>query len=549
MSHVCKLCGREIDEEYKEICDKCEFTLCEICKEKLSRGYCSVCGRLVCDEHSKMVGYARVCNDCLSKDIRLGSYNFLKSYLFRFKGDLQQANLKLVLKKDEIDMVDYVIGAIGLDDTDSPYGMCTTYLGALIIEKIHKIVDFIDYPYLVRLNPNVPFKTRGNASVKIQFRVKSEAINMLIDSVLDLFREKTHSGFPKTQPAVSFYFGREPPEKTVLGFVYKKALRDVLTVNEAFRYAEYVRGAVLRIYASKKDSRGIIGSLAALGAGFNTWTYELIAYRKEENFGKKRSIDFDSVLRMDELYRDLTFANIDGTRVLITPQGPDPVLFGIRGFVPEKLLEAAKIVRGEKPSMWVIFKTNQGTNAHISNIECVSKARPYQSVRFRMQVSGFDEFHNKVVLKGTNCGWYVYVNIYKPHGRLRVLAKKLIVGDELEVAGAVLGRYDNSIEINLEEFKIVSLMPLINYGNPLCPRCGSTLKSKGSNMYKCKKCGYALKGKKKIIILEERRNLPLNCRLLPPPKSWRHLTKPPNFREELIEKAKKPTTPIFGYDL
>jgi tRNA(Ile2)-agmatinylcytidine synthase len=55
---------------------------------------------------------------------------------------------------------------IGLDDTDSAKGGCTTYLAAVLIEKLAQFqVRFIDYPRLIRLNPNVPWKTRGNGAL------------------------------------------------------------------------------------------------------------------------------------------------------------------------------------------------------------------------------------------------------------------------------------------------------------------------------------------------------------------------------------------------
>jgi tRNA(Ile2)-agmatinylcytidine synthase len=52
---------------------------------------------------------------------------------------------------------------IGLDDTDSKEGMCTTYLAAVLIEKLAAFARVEGYPLLVRLNPNIIYKTRGNA--------------------------------------------------------------------------------------------------------------------------------------------------------------------------------------------------------------------------------------------------------------------------------------------------------------------------------------------------------------------------------------------------
>ena len=56
---------------------------------------------------------------------------------------------------------------LGLDDTDSPDGMCTTYLAALIAEALEAGGCTVKNMRLIRLNPNVPWKTRGNAGVCI----------------------------------------------------------------------------------------------------------------------------------------------------------------------------------------------------------------------------------------------------------------------------------------------------------------------------------------------------------------------------------------------
>src|SRR3990172_1439869 len=56
---------------------------------------------------------------------------------------------------------------IGLDDTDSRESMCTTYLAAVLIEKLKKYGIVEGYPILVLLNPNIKYKTRGNAALAI----------------------------------------------------------------------------------------------------------------------------------------------------------------------------------------------------------------------------------------------------------------------------------------------------------------------------------------------------------------------------------------------
>ena len=63
---------------------------------------------------------------------------------------------------------------IGFDDTDSPSGMCTTFLAYKIVDFLKRQnVKFLDFPKLVRFNPNIPWKTRGNGAVSINIKTKN----------------------------------------------------------------------------------------------------------------------------------------------------------------------------------------------------------------------------------------------------------------------------------------------------------------------------------------------------------------------------------------
>ena len=78
---------------------------------------------------------------------------------------------------------------IGIDDTDSPDGMCTTYLASQIINEFEANgIELADYPRLIRLNPFARFKTRGNGGVSLK---------ILNDDKADLAKEII---------AVSYYF-------------------------------------------------------------------------------------------------------------------------------------------------------------------------------------------------------------------------------------------------------------------------------------------------------------------------------------------------------
>ncbi len=130
--------------------------------------------------------------------------------------------------------------------------------------------------------------------------------------------------------------------------------------------------------------RGIIGALAAVGETLeNDHTYELIAYRLPENCGLKRKVDEASIFEMDKLTRPYTFNNVDSERgrVIITPRGPDPILFGIRGETPEVVKKAFELVKPLEPvERWVIFRSNQGTDAHLKRVAALNQIEPYNSV-------------------------------------------------------------------------------------------------------------------------------------------------------------------------
>ena len=74
---------------------------------------------------------------------------------------------------------------VGFDDTDSPKGMCTTFLAYKIVNLLQKQkTEFLDFPRLIRFNPNIPWKTRGNGAVSFKIKTKdpSKTKNHVITS-------------------------------------------------------------------------------------------------------------------------------------------------------------------------------------------------------------------------------------------------------------------------------------------------------------------------------------------------------------------------------
>ena len=90
--------------------------------------------------------------------------------------------------------------------------MCTTYIGAVVTDKLKGIgVKFIDFPKLIRLNPNIPWKTRGNCSVAIEIQASDEKISTVKDTVLKTVKELAELHIETTNPGVVFYQGKKIP--------------------------------------------------------------------------------------------------------------------------------------------------------------------------------------------------------------------------------------------------------------------------------------------------------------------------------------------------
>ena len=67
--------------------------------------------------------------------------------------------------------------SIGLDDIDSIKGGCTTHFATEIVRLIYKYGGFLlDYPRLIRFNPDIPWKTRGNGGIAIDCAINRKQL-------------------------------------------------------------------------------------------------------------------------------------------------------------------------------------------------------------------------------------------------------------------------------------------------------------------------------------------------------------------------------------
>ena len=339
---------------------------------------------------------------------------------------------------------------VGIDDTDSSRGYCTTYLAFRIACDLRPDVAVLPYPRLVRLNPNIPFKTRGNAAVclRVETSDPDHALELISAKVRELsdVRGGANSGvvFLDDESIASKF---EP--------LYLKALMGLVSPHRVRRMVEELGARSLEL----GNGMGLVGAASCLG--FSTrfdHTFELIAYRRREFWGTKRQIDIYSVRDMDAKSFPHTFNNFDyqKRKVLIAPHGPDPVFAGIRGDSPRAAIEAFRVLQYDEPlEGHMVYVSNQHTDAHLQH-----------ELEWKVFSSGWLDGTVDEVRVGA--GGHVYITLrvghrnrlaaaYEPTGDLRRTAKLLRRGDKIRAFGGV--RRPTSLHpavLNLEKFVFAS---------------------------------------------------------------------------------------------
>jgi len=436
---------------------------------------------------------------------------------------------------------------VGVDDVDAKSGGCTTHYTAIVAWELYRRgVVFTDYPNLVRLNPSIPWKTRGNGATALRLLVNSESIVEDIVGLLITKLEEYTSDLrdPKHQPCLVVHTGSIPGFFEVLAI---KALHDVVPLGLAERVL--ARSPTTRVYCVK-GKRGVIGALSAIGYTMRStdYTYELLVYRLRENCSKPRCVDYESVVEVDKLYGDKMILNYDYEtgRVLITPRGPDPVLLGLRGEDPVVLVEAFRYIKICEPvEYYAIYRTNQHTDSHIYPVNSICDIRPYTCISTQGVVSSKPKRYigGHLFFKLCDNACCVSVAVYEPAKRLRNIVEQLEIGDIVEVYGCTRPPGPkHGLTVNLEKIRIITLREVYTYENPRCPKCGSRMKSAGRNKgFKCEKCGYRNLHATKIAVKIDRKITPAWYQ--PPKHAFKHLMKPLErlgrekkyFDEKLIE--------------
>ena len=413
---------------------------------------------------------------------------------------------------------------IGFDDTDSVTSGCTTHLAFKIVRFLLNIqTRFIDYPLLIRLNPNVPWKTRGNGAVCLRIQTtKNRKIVEYVKHAIEVTSE-TAKG---TNPAVAFLSGEHVPRS--IKDLSRIALFDIVTKQRAEKVA-HENGLE---YYSYGTGQGLVGSLAAIGSLLcHDHTYEAIAYRKIKNCGNVRVVDASRVRLFSRNTFPDTFNNYDERhrRVLITPHGPDPVFCGIRGENPEVVVRSLKELKiQEELDGYMVFRSNQGTNMHLQDELKLKQLKTFSAGYLECKVSKTPRpipgGHVIFEVQDKN-GSTSPAAVYEPTG-LTNLALRLDVGDKIEIGCSVRASTSKFPKIlNIEYILVLRVNEVHRSFNPICQRCGKRMKSEGRNKgFQCDKCGFRDKCGTKIDVIQ-RRSISKGL-YVPTANAHRHLTKP-----------------------
>ena len=449
---------------------------------------------------------------------------------------------------------------VAVDDTDSrERGMCTTYVGARLAERLESAGGRVRRRLLVRLNPAVKHKTRGNAAVAVH--VSGVDAAAAFDVAAETVREFAAADDPRTSPGLvvadvdvagdpfapeSLPDGEGIPDD-VAEFA-RRALRrrldltEALTLAEAHGYRHAAFGTGGETEESAVAGRGRIGALAAVGApgAFDDWTAERISYRELDRCGTPREVDVESVFAAADAGYPTVWDTVDretGAAVCV-PNAPGPILHGIRGDDPSACREVAEAIESEPVERAATFRTNQGTDAHlapgrIGDLRDGAGYRVAGAVATEPETKRGGHVHVEVVAgdgdDGGNGAARLRCVAFAPTGRFRDRVRTLRPGDrvtlcgehEVRESGDGDGRTPTST-LKLEKFAVRDLVrtePTV----PTCPECGRSMSSAGRGQgYRCRDCETTAPGK---VDREIERDLEPGWYEVPP-SARRHVAKP-----------------------
>ena len=393
---------------------------------------------------------------------------------------------------------------IGLDDTDSrTQGMCTTYLAARVAESIVDAGGQVTRTLLVRLNPAVKHKTRGNAALAIHTDLPvADATGIAVEQIESLAVDTD----ARTSPGLVVADDSSETVPDAVADFAAHAMCDQLSLATAVDIVDAV-GYEHRGWAGESGvvGRGRIGALAAVGAwtAFDEWTYEQIAYREFDRCGSPRDVDLNSVFAAADRGYPTVWDTVDreAGQAVCVPNAPGPILYGIRGDDPDAVARVADAIDSETVERTRCFVTNQGTDLHLQagtlgslhdgvayRVDGVvtepPETREGGHVFFTLSSSESDDADDTGSEATADCV------AFEPTKRFRERIRLLRVGDRLTVCG----EYSDGT-IKLEKFAVRALHRTERV-TPTCEGCGRRMKSAGRGQgYRCRDCGTSAPGK------------------------------------------------------
>ncbi|WP_323674483.1 tRNA(Ile)(2)-agmatinylcytidine synthase [Halorubellus sp. PRR65] len=423
---------------------------------------------------------------------------------------------------------------VGVDDTDSRVtGMCTTYVAHRLATALREREFDVARVVLVRLNPAVPHKTRGNAALAVHTDAPAAVAR---DAARDVVERLAQVGADGTNPGVVVAAGGPGAAAAVPDAVAAFASDAV----REFHDPEHARGLATDagyLVESWGNGRGVVGALASVGAwrAFDEWTTEHIAYRERGRWGTDRDVDADALFAAaDDAYPG-AWDTVDGVTgdLVAVPRTPCPILLAVRGDDPgacRRVVDDTVAADGTEPvRSRETFVTNQGTDAHLRSVASLADLDDDRAYRVQATVAGEPE---------TRRGGHVFVGLaetdaavgtgadesvgreaaaFEPTKHFRDRVRSLMPGDRVTVCGEV-----SDGTLKLEKFALRERVET-TLATPDCPDCGRSMKSAGRDQgYRCRDCSTSAPGKVEVPI---ERDLERGWYEVPP-CARRHLAKP-----------------------
>nr|AIF01068.1 tRNA(ile2) 2-agmatinylcytidine synthetase [uncultured marine group II/III euryarchaeote KM3_141_C05] len=379
------------------------------------------------------------------------------------------------------------MGWIGLDDTDSPEGGCTTWDMHLLLTHLEENgFRLVGAPRLVRLWPHAPRRTRGNAALSAEIvpielgveegrtgeqRVQNqEGLNQekkLVTILEQWFNQRfqhlhqiTHPD-DGTTPSPTLVWSRE---KLPVDW-YWSAVREWVEPALLLAALDELEGT--QVWSVGRTD-GVVGASSAIAwPADRDWTWEATAWRMAENIGSERKVPSESVAEMAELFSG-TILNRDPNagRSLIAPRTPCPVLYGIRAEDEQSANSAHEWLQSQKSVEKCVakrtHKSNQATGDHLLSDNSGVTISPVTDRKGGHASVEVYDGNSQLVLVAFSEG-----------GEVNELLRTCQPGDRLSWRGTVAP----DCSIHLENLRLDDAVPRIE-NRPKC-ECGSRFRRKG----------------------------------------------------------------------